>query len=155
MELAKLLRSVEMFAGLAPDDLQKLASIFVERHLQENEVIFHEGDIAESLFLVMSGFIEVVKEDSPRSEGRVLVNLGPGQSVGEMSLIDHGLRSATVRASTSDTVIASVSREAFDAFCESNTLIGYRVMRNIAADLSFRLRHKDLQNAQAQSGSHK
>jgi CRP/FNR family cyclic AMP-dependent transcriptional regulator len=144
VELIKLLSSVEMFSGLSEEQLAKLAGIFEERELKQGEVLFSQGDEGDRLYLVREGFVEVIVSAGDPSQGRIIVNLGPGQSVGEMALIDRGARSATVRAATDHTVIASVSREAFESLCENNTEIGYRIMRNIAADLSFKLRHRDL-----------
>ncbi len=144
VELVKLLRSVEMFAGLNDSQLALLANIFKERVLKENEVLFRQGDEGDSMCLIREGFVEVVVESESAPGGRTIVNLGPGQSVGEMALIDRGPRSATVRATADGTVVAVVLRDDFEKLCEENTEIGYRTMHNIAADLSFRLRHRDL-----------
>jgi CRP/FNR family cyclic AMP-dependent transcriptional regulator len=143
VELTKLLRSVEIFAGLSGEQLSTLANIFTTHQLKEGEVLFSQGDEASDLFLVSEGFVEVVREATEEAEGKVIVNLGPGQSVGEMALVDRGTRSATIRAVTDDTVVVSMSSDNFEKFCEENTEIGYRIMRNIAADLSFRLRRRD------------
>ncbi len=144
MELSKLLRSVEMFSGLNDSQFEKLAGVFEERILQADEVLFRQGDEGNYLCLIRDGFVEVFIETEGDEKGRALVNLGPGQSVGEMALIDQGVRSASVKAATDDTIVAIVSRQAFDQLCSENTDIGYQVMRNIAADLSFRLRRRDL-----------
>ncbi len=88
--------------------------------------------------------MSVTHETPDAPAGRTLINLGPGQSVGEMALIDGGPRSATVRAMTPGTAVAAITRDAFERLCETNATIGYRIMRNIAADLSFRLRHHGL-----------
>ncbi len=144
MDLIKLLRSVEMFSGLSDEQLSQLADIFEERTLHEGEVLFRQGDEGNSMAIICEGFVEVVIESSDTPQGRTIVTLGPGQSVGEMALIDRGPRSATVRAAADHTVVVCVGREAFERLCESNTAIGYAIMRNIAADLSFRLRHRDL-----------
>lgn len=143
MDLIKLLRSNELFAGLNDSQFEKLARIFEEQTYPQGAVIFSQGDKGDRLYLVREGFVEVVAEKSG-AEDRALVHLGPGQSVGEVALIDQGPRSATVRAITDGTVIASVGRDAFEQLCESDTAIGYRVMRNIAADISFKLRHQTL-----------
>jgi CRP/FNR family cyclic AMP-dependent transcriptional regulator len=144
VELVKLLQSVEMFAGLSEAQLNELVSIFETHRLDEGEVLFSQGDEASDLFLVSEGFVEVIHEEDDSPEGKILVNLGPGQSVGEMALVDQGTRSATIRSASDNTVVISVSREDFERFCEGNTEIGYRVMRNIAADLSFRLRRRNV-----------
>ncbi len=142
MELIKLLRSNEFFVGLTDQQFAKLAAIFEESHYKKGELIFSQGDKGDRLYLVREGFVEVVAETE--SADKPLVQLGPGQSVGEMALIDQGTRSATVRAITDGAVIASVAREAFENLCDTDTAIGYRVMRNIAVDLSFKLRHQTL-----------
>ena len=79
------------------------------------------------------------------AEGHVVVRLGRGQSVGEMSLVDRGPRSASIRSAMDETVIASAPFDAIDALCQADPRIGFQIMRNIAADLSFRLRHRDLE----------
>jgi len=61
-----------------------------------------------------------------------------------MALIDRGKRSATVRCSQNNTVLHSIQGDAFTALCEENTAIGYVIMRNMAVDLSFKLRHRNL-----------
>ena len=63
-----------------------------------------------------------------------------------MALVDHGPRSATVRALTDNTVVQIVNREDFVRLCDGNHHMGYVVMRNMAADLSFKLRHRNLAN---------
>ncbi len=73
-----------------------------------------------------------------------MVHLGPGQIVGEMSLVDRGPRSATVRALTDGTLLYALGRQAFLDLCQANHHLGYVVMRNMAADLSFKLRHRML-----------
>lgn len=146
MELIKLLRSNEFFAGLNDQQFAKLAGIFEERVYSRGELVFSQGDKGDRLYLVREGFVEVVAEKSGEQD-RTLVNLGAGQSFGEIALIDQGPRSATVRVVTEGTKIASVAREAFEQLCDSDTAIGYRVMRNIAADVSFKLRHQTLRQS--------
>jgi CRP-like cAMP-binding protein len=74
-----------------------------------------------------------------------LARLGQGQIFGEMALVDRGARSATVHCVEDGTVLYVIPRQAFWALCDGNHHIGYVVMRNIAADLSFKLRHRNLQ----------
>jgi CRP/FNR family transcriptional regulator len=143
MELVKLLRSNELFAGLNDAQVEALARIFNERTFSRDELVFSQGDIGDRLYLVREGFVAVVAE-TPAGADKALVNLGAGQTVGEIALIDQGTRSATVRAIGDGTILAWVDREAFERLCENDTAIGYRVMRNIAADLSFKLRHQTL-----------
>jgi CRP/FNR family cyclic AMP-dependent transcriptional regulator len=143
MALVDLLRNVEMFAGLSDEQLELLADRFEERTLERGDVLFKQGEQGDTMCLIQEGFLEVVFEPQDGVE-KPLVRLGPGQSVGEMTLIDRGPRSATVWVISDRTQIASITREAFDTLCEANTDLGYQVMRNIAADLSFRMRFRDI-----------
>lgn len=140
VKLVNLLRTIEMFSGLNEEQLNKLATLFEKRTLSTDEVIFEQGAVGDTFFIVQEGFVEIVIEGK-----RTLVNLGAGQVVGEMALVDRGTRSATVRAATDATMVYLMSSEKFEQLCENDTAIGYRVMRNIAADLSFKLRHRNLE----------
>jgi CRP/FNR family transcriptional regulator, cyclic AMP receptor protein len=82
---------------------------------------------------------------SPESTARrALVYLGEGQIFGEMALLDGGPRSATVSSAQDGTIVYKLSREAFLSLCQQDTALGYAMMRNIALDLSFKLRHYNL-----------
>ena len=144
MELLTLLQRIELFTGLDNDQFSKLAAIVEHRQLKPGEVVFQQGTQGDQLYIVKSGFVEVIVDETGHASERTIVHLGPGQSVGEMALVDQGSRSATVRATGDETVIVSLSRRAFENLCESDTAIGYIVMKNIAADLSFKLRHRTL-----------
>ncbi len=80
----------------------------------------------------------------PDEPERSQVYLGRGQIFGEMALLDMGKRSATVRCSQDHTVLRAISQPAFTDLCNSDTAIGYMIMRNMAIDLSFKLRHRNL-----------
>jgi CRP/FNR family cyclic AMP-dependent transcriptional regulator len=142
MELIEILRGVELFEGLSEKELKHVASLCLKRTFQENEVIAEENSFAEELFIIQEGFVEVVVQAA--GGRKVIVNLGTGQTIGEMSLIDQGRRSATLRAISSPTVVQIIEQQDFADLCESECRIGYIVMHNIAADLSFRLRQRNL-----------
>lgn len=141
MKNTNLLSDVEMFMGLSDKERAGLFSVFRERRLEPGEVLFRQGDRADSLYIVRDGFLEVLGEGA--GAGRILVLLGRGQSVGEMSLLDRGLRSATVRAADAAVVLETPFRD-FVRMLERRPDVGRRVMRNVAADLSLRLRHHNM-----------
>jgi len=60
-----------------------------------------------------------------------------------MALIDETTRSATVIAAQENTKVYTIPRDEFTRLCTTQTDIGYLMMRNIAQDLSFKLRHQD------------
>lgn len=143
MELLDHLRNVEIFKGLSEDELVEICSLCNSRQLESGENLVNEGDVGEEFYLITQGSVEVVvgiKQDSPRT----VIHMGEGQLIGEMALIDHGRRSATVRAIQDPTRVQIIRNDDFQELCERNTRVGYVVMRNMAADLSFKLRHLNL-----------
>jgi CRP-like cAMP-binding protein len=70
--------------------------------------------------------------------------MGVGQLIGEMALLDQGPRSATLRAVSNPTALHVIQRQDFINLCQHDTHIGYIVMRNLANDLSFKLRLRNL-----------
>lgn len=144
MEIKQIMKGVELFDGLSDEELDKVISLCQERRYKDNEVIAKQNSPGKDLFIIQEGFVEVAVAGRAGGTSKVIVNLGTGQTVGEMSLVDQGPRSATVRAINTPTVVQVITHEAFEKLCEENTRIGYVVMRNMAADLSFRLRQRHL-----------
>jgi signal-transduction protein with cAMP-binding, CBS, and nucleotidyltransferase domain len=97
IERLMLLRQVPMFADLAPDDLDEVAAVVVEQHLQIGQDVCKEGDVGDAVFLLVKGKVRVFTGGGDRPE-RTLSELGPGACIGEMAVFDAAPRSATVRA---------------------------------------------------------
>ena len=142
MEIKELLRGVELFDGLDEHGLKEVAEICTRRQLKYGELLVKQGEIGRELFIVSEGLMEVAVSD--QTAQRVVVNLGTGQLIGEMSLVDRGPRSATVKAIQDPTYVQVIQHDEFHSLCERNTQIGYQVMLNLAIDLSFKLRHHNL-----------
>lgn len=144
MGLLEILQDVELFEGLEQGEIEQIALLCTERRVAESEQLTIQGEPGDELYIITQGFLEVIIGGISTSQRRVVVNLGAGQVVGEMALIDQGPRSATVRAIVEPTTVQVIKREAFEKLCMENNRIGYIVMRNLAADLSFKLRHHNL-----------
>jgi len=145
MTLSETLSQVELFEGLEPDELEKIVAICEERTIAAGQVVAQQGNAGDELFVILEGLVEVVHEETPEDPApRTVVNLGHGQVFGEMALVDFGPRSATVRVISDNASLQVIPREAFIEVCESHHHLGYVVMRNMAADLSFKLRHQHL-----------
>ncbi len=145
------LKRVEILIGLTDEQLTRVASICQLKEYKANEIIVKERDPSSEMFIIHSGSAEVdlagtrITAETLAAQGpRAVISLGQGQLFGEMSLIDMGLRSATVRCTADGTELLVIRRDDFIQLCERDTDIGYKVMRNLAADLSFKLRHRNL-----------
>jgi hypothetical protein len=99
IEKLVLLRQVPMFAELAPDHLEEIAAVVVERHFAPGGDLCKEGDAGDAVYLLVKGKVKVFTGGG--SDGRperVMNELGPGACIGEMAVFDAAPRSATVRA---------------------------------------------------------
>jgi len=101
-----------------------------------------QGRPGDEVYIITEGFVQVSIRKG--SKERIIVNLGAGQIFGEMALVDKGPRSATVKAISDPTVVQIIQANDFDLICTQNNHIGYIVMRNLASDISFKLRHRNL-----------
>lgn len=88
------LASVPLFSGIPKRKLQILANMCHEHRFQAGDEIIREGDTSGRLFVIESGYADVLVR------GHVVNRLGPGQHVGEYAVLDRAPRSATVVATT-------------------------------------------------------
>jgi len=106
---AALLKGVALLRSMDDDERAALAAVMDRREARAGEVVFREGDQGDSLFCVVEGELETVVKDNAGQE-IVLATVGAGEAVGEMSLLDGRLRSATVRC-TEDAVLLDLGRD--------------------------------------------
>lgn len=144
MASTDLLKQVSIFSGLSGDQLARIASLCREETHDKDDVIIQEKEPSNDLYIIREGTVEIVLGTPSSSGPTPILHLGKGQIFGEFSLVDRGLRSATVNATADGTILYAINRDDFDQLCDQDTRIGYIVMRNIAADLSFKLRHYNL-----------
>jgi CRP-like cAMP-binding protein len=146
MEIKDFLRTVEMFIGLSDPLLDEVAKLCQPQSYASDSTIIERHSPPTHFYLIRKGTVKIMTAPSSTAEGSakgVVVTLGTGQSFGEMGLVDEGTRSATVKAVTHTDLLA-IDCEQFRNLCETNTDLGYQVIRNIAADLSFKLRNRNL-----------
>lgn len=141
MSLTSLLKRSAIFSGLSDSEAEAVAAICQKQVYAAESIIIQQGDTGDELFVIQDGQVEIVLMGT-KPERQVVV-LGKGQVLGEMSLLDFGYRSATARA-TEETTVQVMKEADFTALCERDNRIGFIVMRNLAADLSFKLRHRHL-----------
>lgn len=147
-DIKDFLKRLDMFNGLSDEELSKVAALCTGESYRAGDTILNIKDTADNFYLVRNGTVQIITnpevlEVKPELANAVVVTLGKGQSFGEMGLVDRGVRSATVRAA-SDTEVYVINCEKFLALCNEDTHLGFLVMRNIAADLSFKLRYRNL-----------
>lgn len=138
------LKQLDIFDGLDDADLARVAELCQSVAVPAGEVIVTIGEPAQVFYLVRQGTVEIsTQRPNGSAADGVCLTLGRGQMFGEMALVDRGARSATARALT-DVLMYVIRCDQFLDLCEQWPRLGYHVMRNIAADLSFKLRQRNL-----------
>ena len=92
----ELLQRMPIFGGIRSDILQFLLTLCPVVFVPTNDFFFREHDQADSMFVLQTGKVAVVK--SWGEQEHVLSVLQEGDCFGEMAVMDHGPRSASVRA---------------------------------------------------------
>lgn len=91
-----VLKSVEIFSGLADAELAALEESSIRRSYPKNTVIINENDVADSLYVIESGKVKVYCSDKNGKEF-IMNTLSGGDYFGELALLDDDRRSASVR----------------------------------------------------------
>lgn len=105
----EFLKKVSIFSSLEETELKNISSIAVERSYKKDQVIFHQGDEGNVLFLLKSGLVKIFLVDKNFKEV-ILRIVDKNDLFGEMSLLDGKFRSATVTA-IEDSKALLISRE--------------------------------------------
>ena len=140
MSIVLLLKKADILNGLSGSQLEKVAELCREQICNVDDIIFKENDASSELYLIQDGLVEITLSVAEPGTEKSIVTLGKGQIFGEMALVDEGPRSASARCITDGTRLWVAKRADFISLCEKDTSIGFTVMKNIAADLSFKLR---------------
>jgi CRP/FNR family transcriptional regulator, cyclic AMP receptor protein len=110
---AELLAQIPLFDTLATEDLEALAERMTERKFKANEVVFNKGDRGSSMYVVLSGAVQIfLPGDGPDDPRVILKDARTGEYFGELSLFDDKPRSASVEA-TVDTTLLELTRDEF------------------------------------------
>jgi CRP-like cAMP-binding protein len=136
----------DLFTDLTDDMLAKVASLCRLEQFGPNRNIIEHGSPPDNFYLIQEGTVRILTAPEGKAQrlaDAVKITLGEGQSFGEMGLIDSGPRSATVKAVT-ETRLIVIDCQQFRELIETDINLGYQVMKNIAIDLSFKLRYRNL-----------
>lgn len=145
MEKLSVIAASPLFEMLSSAELGHLAELARARHFAAGDVIFEEGDLGDSLFVVVRGQVEVARRQPQGGLHRLAV-LSPPEFFGEMGLIDKEFRSATVCAKT-DVELLQLSAQDLREFRRTHGDGFTFIVVNIARSLSARLREANVRLA--------
>ena len=130
--LEEIIGSVPLFEGLDRIQVTQLCRSSRRMAFATGDLVIEEGAPGHALCIILSGELEVSKRDDGRDT--VLATRKAGEFLGEMSLIEHSPRSASVRA-TMNGELLEIDAAAFEALIETVPGFGTTILRTMAGRL--------------------
>jgi CRP-like cAMP-binding protein len=128
------LSACRLFNGLEERALDLVANALRVRRFRRGEVIFHAGDLGDSLFIVSAGSVKITVTAEDGDEPAILTTIGPGGFFGELALLDGAPRSANAVAL--DAVEALVlRRDAFNHLVDTEVGLRRPLLAALAAEI--------------------
>lgn len=136
---AATLADCELFAALAPAQVAAIAVATTTRCLPAGAFVFRAGDVADALYVVARGAVEIVQEDAKTQERHALVALGHGAAFGEGPLAEGAVRATAVRVVQACELLC-VPHAALRALMATDADLAVRLQGGLAeqADRNFR-----------------
>lgn len=122
------LANIPLLSSCSQRELQRVAKAADEVEVAEGTTIIEQDKLAREAFVIVSGTAEV------RRDGVKVAVVGPGECVGEMALLDHQPRTATVVALEPMTLLV-ISSQAFTALLDDAPTMTRKLLQNLAARL--------------------
>jgi len=133
----EVLKKVGIFKDLDDEELKRVAALCKEQNYQPGDIIIEEDKPGEALYILQSGSARVVKMEGGNERG--IAEVGSGEHVGEMSLIDGMTTSARVVAQEPSECLVLL-KEDLDLLLASDDKMCIRVLQAITKTLAERLR---------------
>jgi lysophospholipid hydrolase len=127
--LGDVLRSSLLFSEVESASIEELVPTLRVIELADGEMLVSQGDPAEYLYILISGHLRAIGRT--RNEECLLLEVNPGESVGEMAVFGDNRASATVVASCVSRVLA-LPRTSFDSFCAKYPSSALQVMQRLS-----------------------
>jgi CRP-like cAMP-binding protein len=120
------LASVPLFSGFSTKELRDVAKATVELTLESGKEFVTQGEVGREAFIIVEGHADVIRN------GTKIAQLGPGGVVGELSLLDHGPRTASVVAAGPLTVLVLGPRE-FSGLLDEVPTLTHKILSYLAS----------------------
>ena len=122
-----VLQRSPLFRGLDPPSVERIAGLASQRHFRSGEIVFSQGDAGDALYAVVAGRIRI---SAGTADGReISFNImEPGDTFGEIALLDGGPRTATATA-TEATELVSIRRDHFFALLEREPKVALELLK--------------------------
>ena len=135
----EIVESFSAFSDFEDNEIQALATLAEEERYRPGQFIFHEGDPANRLYLLLEGRVEMLMATNADGTQRALVmTAGPGEIFGWSSLVEPYQLTASAHCATPVRVIA-ITASGVRALMAMSCSLGYRLMQKACQTASARL----------------
>jgi len=132
------LKDSPLFKGLAAKEMELFGTFLTPQQISAGKTIYIENMTGESLYLLSKGAVRISQMLAEGDE-QTLVILGPGDTFGELAVIDGGPRAATARV-VEDVSLFALLRKDYYQLCNNNPRLGMQLTLNLFRSFSERLR---------------
>jgi CRP-like cAMP-binding protein len=146
-QIITFLLEAPMFGDLNPTELSQIVHIMQVQRVRDGSPIFREGDPGDAWFVIFDGAAEVFKHDDFGPPRRI-ATLATRACFGEMAILDHSPRSATVTA-RGDATVFRFPRDQFEDLLREGNLAAYKLVYEMAKVLCQRARNTTQQLTEA------
>jgi len=133
----RALRRIKILASMTDEQLERFAGFMEVEKVPQWAVIVKQGDPGDAMYFILEGELRV--RMNLMGKETILATLGVGEMFGDISLFDHGPRSADVVANA-DSVVARISASDFDALAKEAPDLATPFLRAIGKTLTARIR---------------
>src|SRR5438552_6871190 len=140
------LRHLKILSGLTDEQLERFAAFMEVQSFPQWATIVKQGDRGDAMYLVVEGELRVRMK--MQGSETVLTTLGPGDFFGDISIFDHGPRSADVIADSSS-VLLKISSAAFGSMAKAAPELATPFLLAIGKTLTARIRAGNKHHAEA------
>lgn len=137
-QIFEMIGHSKFFSDFTREDVEQLAAYMQVYRANSGEMIIREGEVDDYLVLIIEGRVEISKADS-QGELQTITVVGPGATLGEMSMIDGEPRFATCVA-LEPTTFAVLSRDSMVGIIIQEPALGSKILIKLVTLLSQRLR---------------
>ena len=130
------LQKHSLFGGLTVEQIESIRPLLGQEGYVAGETIIKEGEANDRIRFVMEGRVAVTRA------GRLIIEIGEGETFGEMEVLDVMPSVASVRA-TIPTLVTTISNRALREMYKLDSRVFSLIIMNLARDLSRRLRRMD------------
>ncbi len=132
---------IEFLDGLSQDEIRMIENFLMPMSFPAGTILCREGDEADYLWILSRGSVSVWLGREGEQSGRRIAALARGTTVGEIALLEGGVRTATVVADE-DVTGYIIDRDTFQSLLEQHPRIASALLANIARELARRLRDR-------------